>query len=83
MAKSIPARQLKRMLHDGGEIALLDVREAGQFGESHLLLATPLPYSRLELDASALVPRRTTRVVVCDDGALGVAERAAKRLEES
>ena len=29
------------MLHDGGEIALLDVREAGQFGESHLLFATP------------------------------------------
>jgi rhodanese-related sulfurtransferase len=81
MAKSIPPGQLKRMLHDGGEIALLDVREAGQFGESHLLLATPLPYSRFELDVSALVPRKSTRVVVCDDGALGVADRAAKRLE--
>lgn len=68
------------MLHDGGEIALLDVREAGQFGESHLLLATPLPYSRLELDAGALVPRKSTRVVVCDDGVLGVAGCAARRL---
>ena len=68
------------MLHDGGELALLDVREAGQFGESHLLFATPLPYSRLELDISALVPRRSARVVVCDDGVLGVAELAAKRL---
>ncbi|HSC93382.1 MAG TPA: rhodanese-like domain-containing protein [Burkholderiales bacterium] len=81
MAKNISAGQLKHILHDGGEIALLDVREAGQFGESHLLLATPLPYSRLELDAAALVPRKSTRVVVCDDGALGVAGRAAKRLE--
>ena len=69
------------MLHDGREIALLDAREAGQFGESHLLLATPLPYSRLELDAAALVPRVSTRVVVCDDGVLGVARRAARRLE--
>ncbi len=68
------------MLHDGGELALLDVREAGQFGESHLLFATPLPYSRLELDIGALVPRKSARVVVCDDGVLGVAELAAKWL---
>jgi rhodanese-related sulfurtransferase len=70
------------MLHDGVEIALLDVREAGQFGESHLLFATPLPYSRLELDIFRLVPRRNARMVVCDDGALGVAERAAVRLRD-
>jgi rhodanese-related sulfurtransferase len=82
MAIIISAGQLKRMLHDGSEIALLDVREAGQFGESHLLLATPLPYSRLELDVATLVPRKSARVVVCDDGALGVAGRAAKRLEK-
>ena len=68
------------MLRDGGEISVLDVREAGQFGESHLLLATPLPYSRLELHAGALVPRTSTRVIVCDDGVLGVAGRAARRL---
>jgi rhodanese-related sulfurtransferase len=61
---------------------LLDVREAGQFGESHLLFATPLPYSRLELDIFRLVPRRTARIVVCDDGTLGVAERAVVRLRD-
>jgi len=76
----ISARQLKGMLHDGHELALLDVREAGQFGESHLLFATPLPYSRLELDIGALVPRKSAPLVVCDDGALGIAERAAERL---
>lgn len=80
-ARTVTAARLKFLLHDGGEIALLDVREAGQFGESHLLLATPLPYSRLELDAAALVPRKSTRVVVCDDGVLGVAGLAAKRLQ--
>ena len=69
------------MLHDGEELALLDVRESGEFGESHLLFATPVPYSRLELDVVPLVPRRSTRIVLCDDGASGVAERAAKRLE--
>ncbi len=79
--KTVSARQLKGMLHDGGEIALLDVREAGQFGESHLLFATPIPYSRLELDVGALVPRKSARIVLCDDGALGVAERAARRLQ--
>jgi rhodanese-related sulfurtransferase len=79
--ESVTARELKAMLHDGRELALLDVREAGQFGESHLLFATPLPYSRLELDVGALVPRRSARVVLCDDGELGVAARAAARLK--
>lgn len=69
------------MIHDGGELALLDVREAGEFGESHLLFATPLPYSRLELDAGALVPRKSARIVLCDDGESGVAELASKRLQ--
>ena len=82
MTKTVASKQLKEMLHDGGELALLDVREAGQFGESHLLFATPLPYSRLEIDIGALVPRQSARVIVCDDGVLGVAELAAKRLEK-
>ena len=68
------------MIHDGEELALLDVREAGQFGESHLLFATPLPYSRLELAIPSLVPRRSVRIVLCDDGESKVAERAAARL---
>src|SRR5947209_8515449 len=76
----VSPKQLKAMLLDGGELALLDVREAGQFGQSHLLFATPLPYSRLELDVGALVPRKSTRIMLCDDGELGVAELAAKRL---
>lgn len=78
-SRTVSPRDLKNMLHDGGEIALLDVREEGQFGEGHLLFATPLPYSRLELGIGYLVPRKTARIVLCDDGD-GVAERAAKRL---
>ena len=46
--RTVSPRDLKNLLHDGAEIALLDVREEGQFGEGHLLFATPLPYSKLE-----------------------------------
>ena len=78
----VTARQLKALIHDGRELALLDVREAGQFGESHLLFATPLPYSRLELDINALVPRKSVRIVLCDEDGAGLAALAAKRLRD-
>ncbi len=77
--RTVSPRDLKNMLHDGAELALLDVREEGQFGEGHMLFATPLPYSRLELGISALVPRRNARIVLCDDGN-GVAENGVMRL---
>ncbi|MBF9266120.1 sulfurtransferase, partial [Acidovorax cattleyae] len=51
-------------LNDRQEIALLDVREAGQFGEGHPFFAVPAPYSRLERDVPRLVPRRGTRTVL-------------------
>ena len=78
--KTVDARRLKSMLHDGTELALLDVREAGQFGESHMLFAVPCPYSRIELAIGSLVPRRSAPVVLTDDGSSGIAERAALRL---
>ena len=80
MTQTIDAATLRTWLHDGLEIALLDVREAGQFGESHLLFATPLPYSELETEIVRLVPRLGTRIVLCDDGKLGIAQLAARRL---
>lgn len=79
--KKIDAPTLKSMLGDGEELALLDVREDGEFGEGHMLLANPLPYSVLESRIDARVPRRTTRIVLVDGGD-GVAEKAAARLEE-
>ena len=80
MAAQVDARTLKSWLSDGSEIALLDVREAGQFGEAHLFFAIPLPYSRFELGLARLAPNPSVRLVLCDDGD-GVAERAAKRAE--
>jgi rhodanese-related sulfurtransferase len=80
MAGYIDSSTLKAWLSDGGEIALLDVREHGQFGEGHPFLAVPLPYSRFELGLGALVPNPAVRLVLCDVGD-GVAERAAARAE--
>ncbi len=80
LPRSIAPAALQSALHDGREIALLDVREEGEFGEHHLLFATPLPYSRLELGIVTLVPRKSARIVLCDDGTSGVAHRAAARL---
>jgi rhodanese-related sulfurtransferase len=80
MVKAISARTVKTMLSDGEEIALLDVRETGQYADGHPFFAVPLAYSRLEMDLERLVPRRTVRLVLMDDGD-GVADRAARRAE--
>ncbi|MGE5792075.1 MAG: rhodanese-like domain-containing protein [Bacteroidota bacterium] len=77
----VSAAALAAMLEDGGELALLDVREEGVFAKGHLFHAVPLPLSRLELKLARLVPRRTTRIVLCDDDD-GLAERAAGKLRE-
>ncbi len=78
-ARLIDAVTLQRWVHDGSEIAVLDVREAGIYGEGHALLAVNLPFSRLELDIAALVPRFATRtVLIAEDD--GVSARAANAL---
>ena len=84
MTSYLSPAQLKTWLHDGSELAVLDVREHGQYGEAHLFHAVPLPLSRLEIDAPRLLPRRGVRVVVYDagdDSPWQVAERAAARLQ--
>ncbi|PWC10271.1 rhodanese-like domain-containing protein [Brenneria corticis] len=81
MTTLIAAATVKTWLHDGGEIALLDVREAGEFGEGHPLFAVSVPYSRLELDVGRLVPRTHTRIVLLG-GENQTAEKSARRLKE-
>ena len=70
------------MLLDGEEIALIDVREEAEFGARHILLAVNLPLSLLELRAANLIPRRATRMVVCDASGEGLAQRAAQCLAD-
>ena len=71
---------LKQWLHDGHEIALLDVREHGQYGEEHLFYVVSVPYSRLEIEIKRLVPRKTVRMVLIGDDAGHLSLKATKRL---
>lgn len=75
----VSAAELKAMITDGQELALLDVREEGVFCRRHLLFANCLPLSHLEARLAALVPRTSTRIVLCDAGE-GLARRAAALL---
>ncbi len=77
---SITARDLKPLLTAQDEIALLDVREQGQYGEGHPFFSIPFPYSRLEPLASMLLPGKLAHLVLFDDND-GVAERAAAVFE--
>lgn len=78
--QTVDAKTLKQWLHGKNEIALFDVREHGQYGESHLFLATSLPYSRLEYDVARLAPRKSVRLVVYDNDGAGVSVKAAQAL---
>lgn len=78
--KRIDARTLHAWLTDGQELALLDAREDGEFGASHLFWATPCGLARKELRARALLPRLSVRVCCVDDGR-GLAEDLAVWLE--
>ncbi|MGA8968450.1 MAG: rhodanese-like domain-containing protein [Pseudolabrys sp.] len=77
--RPVSAAAVKAMLDDGAELALIDVREELIFSQSHLLWARSVPLSRLELGFAQLVPRLTTRIVLCDDTD-GLVERAANIL---
>ncbi len=75
-AKPVGAAAVKAMLEDGGELALIDVREELTFSQNHLLWARNVPLSRLELRFARLVPRKATRIVLVDDDD-GLTQRAA------
>jgi rhodanese-related sulfurtransferase len=76
MLRPLTPVAVKAMLGDGGELALIDVREELTFSQYHLLWARNVPLSRLELRFARLVPRKTTRIVLVDDND-GLVQRAA------
>ena len=79
MVKSVSAPGLRAMIQDGRELALLDVRDEGAFSRAHLLFARSTPLNWLEMLIADLVPRRSTRIVLCDADD-GLSARAADRL---
>src|SRR5450631_3603898 len=82
MLRPLTPAAIKAMLGDGGELALIDLREELIFSRSHLLWARSLPLSRLELHFARLVPRKTTRTVLVDDND-GLTARAARVLADA
>lgn len=79
MTGTIDAASVKALLHSGSEVAFIDVREHGQYGEGHPFLVVNCPFSRLEHSIGDLVPRRNVPVILIDQDD-GVAARAAARL---
>lgn len=71
--------QAKDLLTSKDEIAFVDVREHGQYGEGHPFFAVNLPYSQLELTVFDRIPLKTGKLVLLDDND-GVAEKALTRL---
>jgi len=82
MVRSVDATTLRQWLHDGDEIAVLDVRDGGPYSRSHILVASSAPLAQLETAVPALVPRKSTRTVLVDDGA-DDAPRAAALMERA
>ncbi|MFG1477962.1 rhodanese-like domain-containing protein [Xanthobacter sp. V4C-4] len=79
----LSAALLRQRLSAPGELAVVDVREAGaRAREGHLLQSVPLPLGQIELRAGVLLPRFGVPVVVTDGGDGGAAERAAWRLSD-
>ena len=81
MEKFIDAKTLKSWINDNEELALLDVREAGQFGADHMLHSIPCPYSIIETRVPLLVPRPSVRVALVDADD-GTAQKSSRRLAE-
>jgi rhodanese-related sulfurtransferase len=71
--------RLIEWLRDGKELAVLDIRSAGEVGYASPLFATNLPGERLDAEIDRFIPRPAVRTVLVDDGE-GSAERAAERL---
>ena len=80
--KHIDATTLRGWILDGQELAILDAREEGEFGISHLFWAIPCPFSRREIRVPAILPRKSVRAICVDDGR-GLAEQLAAYLAAS
>ena len=80
MVNKVEPQAVKEMLSDGQEIAFLDVREHGLFGDGHPFFAVSVPYSRFEVRVVEVAPVRSVRMVLYDNGD-AIAELAGARAE--
>ena len=80
MAERVTAATVKAWLSDRDELAFLDVRELGEYGEAHPFFVVPCAYSVFEARVAEIAPRRDVRMVLVDGGD-GIADLAAVRAE--
>jgi len=67
MTRDIDAVTLSQWLEAGATLALVDVREPGEYNLAHIPGASSVPRRQLEARMGRLVPFRGVDVVVCDD----------------
>ena len=63
---TISPTDFRSLFESSEEFAAIDTREAGVFGRAHLLVASNLPLSRLDLLIHAAVPRLATTIIICE-----------------
>jgi rhodanese-related sulfurtransferase len=81
MPKEIAAATLAHLLETDSTLALIDVREHGEYNPAHIPGASSVPRRQLEARMGQLVPFRGVQVVVCDDDGRRAA-LAARTLEQ-
>ena len=67
MAREITTAALAQLLDSDATLALIDVREHGEYNPAHIPGASSVPRRQLEARIGRLVPFRGVDVVVCDD----------------
>src|SRR5262245_62706334 len=78
MPDEIAAAALAHLLETGSTLALIDVREHGEYNLAHIAGSSSVPRRQLETRIGRLVPYRGAPVVVCDDTGRRAALAAAK-----
>lgn len=83
-ANALPAEKVRALIldRDQKEVAVIDVRPGGTFGDAHLLWANSVPLTTLEIEILDRVPRLDTPVVLCgyDASDDGIVARAAAKM---
>jgi rhodanese-related sulfurtransferase len=76
MTKSITVAELSAVIDDL-DLALIDVRETGEYNTAHIPGSWSLPRRQLETRIAEMVPWHGARIVVCDDDGARAALAAA------
>ena len=74
--------KLKNLLNSLKEMSLIDLREEAEFGKEHILLATSLPFTQLELRIDGLVPNKQTQIILMDQCDEAIPQLAKKLLNK-